>query len=347
MSWLISFRKERSVKILVLGGSVLVGRHIVEAALAAGHEVTLFNRGRTHVELFPEVEKLRGDRDSRVGEGLTALRGRRWDAVIDVNGYVPRIVRDSAELLAEAVDHYVYVSTISVYGSPLPPHSAETAPLETMDDPTSEDVPAHYGALKALCERAAEDALPGRTLSLRLGLVSGAHDPTDRVTYWVWRMAQGGEIFAPASPESPFQTIDARDIADFTLLALRRRVTGVMNIVGPTVSWATWMDACRTVSQSDAAVAWVDDPAFLEAEHPAEPRQYGAYPMFVPPEAGSWWTVSSSKAQAVGLTHRPVEETVRAVYEWLAVRPADLPWKAGLTPEQERALLEKWHAHGT
>ncbi|MBK8027300.1 MAG: NAD-dependent epimerase/dehydratase family protein [Chloroflexi bacterium] len=335
------------MKILVLGGTVLVGRHIVEAALAAGHEVTLFNRGQTHADLFPGVERLRGNRDPQIDEGLSALQGRRWDAVIDVNGYVPRVVKASAELLADQVDRYVYVSTLSVYDSPLPENSDEHAPLVTMDDPTSEDVRAHYGALKALCEQAAETAMPGRTLSLRLGLVSGAHDPTDRVTYWVWRTAQGGEMLVPASPESPFQTIDARDIADFTLVALKEGTIGVLNIAGPSVTWQEWLAACDTVTRGNPTLTWVDDPAFLAAEHPAEPRPYGALPMYIPPEAGAWWTVSSFAAQAAGLIHRPIEDTARAVADWLAERPADSPWKAGLTPEQEQAMLDAWHKRGS
>jgi len=177
------------MKILILGGTVFLGRHLVDAALARGHEVTLFNRGQHNPELYPDVEKLRGDRDG----DLMALEGRRWDAVIDPSGYVPRIVRASAALLAPNVGHYSFISSVSVYGDTRTPGMDESTPVATMEDPTNESVQEYYGALKALCEQSVEAAMPGRALSIRAGLIVGPHDPSDRFTYWPRRVAQGGD----------------------------------------------------------------------------------------------------------------------------------------------------------
>src|SRR5688572_29497367 len=197
------------MRLLVLGGTKFLGRAVVEAAVARGHEPTLFHRGLTNPGLFPDLEHLRGDRDG----GLAALQGRTWDAVIDPSGYVPRIVRASAELLADAVEHYTFISSISVYPSFPTPGMDESSPVGTLEDPTVEDVPAHYGPLKALCEQAAEAAMPGRVFHVRAGLIVGPNDPSDRFTYWPVRVAKGGDVLAPGSPERPVQIIDVRDLA--------------------------------------------------------------------------------------------------------------------------------------
>src|SRR5262249_55921530 len=247
---------EARMKLLILGGTIFLGRYLVEAALAAGHDVTLFNRGQHNPELYPEVEKLRGDRDG----GLAALRGRRWDAVVDTSGYLPRVARASAELLADAVDHYTFISSISVY-----PHfrslgTDESAPVDTLDDPNIEEVTGEtYGPLKALCEQAAEQALPGRTLVIRPGLIVGPHDYSDRFTYWVRRVAQGGEVLAPERPDWHTQIIDVRDLAEWTLRMAERRLVGVYNATGPAydLSFGQLLDTCRAVSGSDARFTWV------------------------------------------------------------------------------------------
>ncbi len=217
------------LKILVLGGTGFLGPHLVEAMQKRGHTPTLFNRGKTRPTLFPDVEKLRGDRDG----GLAVLEGRRWDAVIDTSGYVPRIVRASAELLAPNVRQYVFVSSISVYTETTSPGVDESHKVATMPDPTSEVVMEFYGALKALCEQAAEAALPDRTTVIRPGLIVGPGDPTDRFSYWPVRVAQGGEVLAPGEPSDPVQVIDVRDLADFILTTLERGHVGVHNVNGP------------------------------------------------------------------------------------------------------------------
>ena len=207
------------MNLLVLGGTVFLGRHLVEAALAREHDVTLFNRGINNPDLFPEVERLRGDRDG----DLSALEGRRWDAVIDTCGYVPSHVRDSAQLLAGAVDHYTFTSTIGVYADFEKAGIDETAPVSTVADDNLEDLTAEsYGPLKAVCERTVEECLPGRTLVVRAGLLVGPNDPLDRFTYWVRRVAQGGEVLAPGRADRQVQIVDARDLSEWIVRMVER-----------------------------------------------------------------------------------------------------------------------------
>ena len=314
------------MRLLVLGGTQFLGRHLAAAALAAGHEVTLFTRGQTNPELFPEAEHLRGDRDG----GLGALEGGSWDAVVDTSGYVPRVVRASAELLAPAVGRYLFVSSVSVYaGFAEPP--TEGSPLAVLDDPASEDVQEHYGALKALCEAEVERALPGRALVVRPGLIVGPNDPTDRFTYWPQRARRGGEILAPAPPERPVQFIDVRDLAGWIVRMAEAGGTGVYNATGRAgeVTFGALLDACAAEQ-----VTWVDD-AFL-VEH--EVGEWMELPLWIPASNDEWRSfqlADVSRALAAGLTFRPLAETVRDVPEWTG--------KAGLAPERETELLAAWH----
>ena len=195
------------MRLLVLGGTKFLGRAAVEAALERGHEVTLFNRGETNPDLFPKAEKLRGDRDG----DLSALEGREWDAVIDPSGFVPRVVRASAELL-RASGHYLFVSSGSVYAEPYTPGYDESAPTVQLEDPDSEEVLEDYGALKAACEDVVREAFPEAHTNVRAGLIVGPHDGSGRFTYWPLRIAAGGEALAPAPPERLVQFIDVRDL---------------------------------------------------------------------------------------------------------------------------------------
>jgi 2'-hydroxyisoflavone reductase len=328
---------------------LILGRYLVEAALARGHQVTLFNRGQHSPELFPAVEKLRGDRDG----GLDALRGRRWDAVVDTSGYVPRIVRASAELLANSVDHYTFISSISVYPHFRSMQLDESAPVGTLDDPTIEEVTGEsYGPLKALCEQAVEQALPGRTLIVRPGLIVGPHDYSDRFTYWVRRVAQGGEVLAPAHPDWHTQIIDVRDLAAWTLRMVEQRQTGVYNATGPeyTLTIGILLDTCRAVSGSDARLTWVSE-AFL-AENQVTP--WSELPLWIPqsdPDMLGFSDVSCAKAIAAGLVFRDLATTVGDTLAWDARRSdaAELPARAlqpraGLAPEREAELLRAWHS---
>ncbi|MBA2383677.1 MAG: epimerase, partial [Actinobacteria bacterium] len=224
---------EVPLRLLLLGGTRFLGRAVAEAALARGHELTLFNRGETNPALFPEAERLRGDRDG----DLSALEGREWEAVVDPSGFVPRVVGASAELLADAAGHYVFVSSISVYRPPIAPGLDEYAPVAELDDPSSENVQQDYGGLKALCELAVEERFPGRSTHVRAGLIAGPHDPTGRFTYWAHRLRRSGEVLAPGPPEQPVQFIDVRDLAEWILLCAERGTAGVFNATGEGVSW--------------------------------------------------------------------------------------------------------------
>jgi 2'-hydroxyisoflavone reductase len=216
--------------LLILGGTLFLGRHLVIAARERGHKVTLFHRGKTNPDLFPEVEKIHGDRK----ESLAPLAGRRFDAVIDTSAYVPRVAGMAARALAPHVGHYTFISTISVYANPRTPGQDEDAPLAALADEATEEVNGDtYGGLKVLCERVVAETLPGRTLTIRPGLISGPFDPTDRFTYWPERVAGGGEVLAPAPPAGTTQHIDGRDLAAWTIRAVESGRTGVFNATGP------------------------------------------------------------------------------------------------------------------
>ncbi len=330
------------MKLLILGGTVFLGRHTVEAALARGHEVTLFNRGQHSPELFPDVEKLRGDRDG----DLSALVGRRWDAVIDPSGYVPRLVSDSAKLLADAVEHYTFVSSLSAYASFAEPNQNEDPPLATMDDPTIEAITGDtYGPLKVLSEQAAQAAMPGRVAVIRPGLIVGPHDPTDRFTYWPVRVAKGGDLLAPAPADYPVEFTDVRDLAEWMVQVAEQRIAGVFNASGPATpaTLGGLLETCREISSSDARFVWADD-AFLREN---EVQPWSQLPLWIGngPEYDGFSRYDCSRAIATGLTFRPVAETVAATLEWAQSRPADHTWRAGLSAEREAELLGKL-SHG-
>lgn len=325
------------MKLLIIGGTRFLGRAIVEAALADGHELTLFNRGQSNPDLFPTVETLIGDRDG----GLDVLKGRTWDAVIDTCGYVPRLVRDAATLLADAVGHYTFISTISVYAEEAEAPITEASPLSTIEDPTVEKVTGEtYGPLKMLCEQAAAEVMNGRSLSVRAGLLVGPHDPTDRFTYWPVRVARGGQVLAPDDPAVPTQFIDVRDIATWTVQAAAKQLTGPVNVTGPAapLPLGDVLAACRRATDSDAAFVWVDE-AFLLAEDVAP---FTDLPLWVPAARQSMMQVDCQRALETGLTYRPLETTIADTLAWAHTRPDDHEWRNGLTPEREAELLTKW-----
>ena len=323
--------------LLILGGTGFLGRYLVEAALGDGHRVTLFNRGLSGPDLFPGVETIRGDRDG----DLSALQGRRWDAVIDTCGYVPRVVRASAGHLADAVDHYTFVSSISVYSDAIGLGADEDAPVEELDDPTVEEVTGEtYGGLKALCERAAEEEMTGRVLNIRPGLISGPHDPTDRFTYWPRRISAGGEVLAPDRPERRVQFIDVRDLAAWMVAMSAEQQTGTYNATGPNyeLHLEELLEECEAASGGDARLVWVSEQ-FLE-QNGVEP--FTELPLWVPREFAGMLDVDCGRAIAAGLAFRPLSETIRDVLEWDSKRgEADLA--AGLKLERERELLSAWH----
>jgi 2'-hydroxyisoflavone reductase len=323
------------VRILVLGGTQFVGRALVEATLVAGNDVTLFHRGRTNPDLFPEAEHVLGDRDG----GLAALDGRTWDACIDVSGYLPRLVGDAATALRDRVERYVYVSTISVYADLSVPRD-ESGPLATIADETTEEITGEaYGALKALGERAVTETFGTRAAIVRPGFIIGPHDHTGRFPWWAHRAARGGEMIVPASLARAFQAIDTRDLADFLLLSARAPLTGVFNATGPVppVTMLDLVEAAASASDADLNVEVVDDAFLTEQGIKSEFPLWSDDPLWV-----AWARVDVGKAIAAGLRFRPIDDTVAATLAETSPVPG-----IGLEPEREAELLAAWHARVT
>ena len=325
------------MNLLLLGGPKFLGRHLIDTALARGHTLTLFNRGQTNPALYPDVEKLRGNRD---GE-LDILRGRQWEAAIDTCGYVPRLVRASAQALADSVEHYTFVSSLSVYADTNTPGPDESAPVGKLEDESVEQITGEtYGPLKVLCERGAEAALPGRVLHVRAGLIVGPHDPTDRFTYWPVRMQRGGRILAPGNPQSPVQFVDVRDLSDWIIRMAEQRRAGVFNATGPAqpLPMRQFLETCQLVSGIPSQLVWVDEKIILE--HGLAP--WMELPMWIPdsdPNAPGFSSFNCQKAIASSLAFRPMADTIRDTLAWANTRPADHQWRAGLTPEREALAL--------
>jgi 2'-hydroxyisoflavone reductase len=288
--------------------------------------------------LFRQVERLRGNRDG----GLDVLRGRRWDVVIDPSGYVPRLVRAAAEVLADAVEHYTFISSISVYPDTTVYGMDENSPVATLADESTETVDGTtYGGLKVLCERAAEAALPGRVLNVRAGLIVGPHDPTDRFTYWPVRVAMGGEVLAPGQPDMPVQFIDARDLAAWIVHMAETRRAGVYNATGPAnrLTIGELLEACKSVTGSNASFTWVSDDFLVE--HEVTP--FTELPLWIPETYNGLQAISIEKALADGLNFRPLAETIRDTLRWNATRTAaQSSSQAGMMQERERQLLAEW-----
>jgi 2'-hydroxyisoflavone reductase len=317
------------MQILVLGGTQFLGRHVVDAALARGHDITLFNRGQTRPELFPDVEKLHGDRDG----DLTALEGRGFDAVVDTSGYVPRVVQETIDALG-AVGHYTFVSSISVYADVSTPPTEES-PVAELKEPTEEWREA-YGELKALCEDVVRERFPNAFIP-RPGLIVGPWDPTGRFTYWPVRLAAGGRVLAPAPQDADAQVIDARDLAAWIVSAAEGGLGGTFNAVGTPMRRDELIDACR--SDADAELVWVDGD-FL-AEH--EVGEWMELPLWLhSPEYRGMLSVDPARAFAAGLMTRPVAESARDTLAWVRGGEAPIEPPAGLDREKEQAVLDEW-----
>jgi 2'-hydroxyisoflavone reductase len=318
------------MRLLVLGGTKFLGRHAVDAALADGHDVTIFTRGQTNPELFPDVEHLQGDRDGR----LDALHGRSFDGVVDTSGYVPRVVRQSAELLRDAAQRYVFVSSISVYADFSEP-VRESSPVAELEDPATEEVLEHYGALKAACERVVEDVYGDRSARVRAGLIVGPYDPTDRFTYWPRRIARGGDVLAPGSPDAPVQFVDARDLARWLVALALHGPGGTFNATGPAdpLTFAELLERAKAALGSDANVVWVDEQRVLDAGV----QPWTELPLWLPgAEYAGMARADISRAVDAGLAFRPVEETVADTLAWDRSVPGDRPT---LSPEREQEIL--------
>lgn len=337
------------MRLLLLGGTQFLGRHIVELALQRGHAVTVFTRGRRELPepAASSVTRLVGDRDPRSAPGLDAIGAGEWEAVIDLSGYVPRVVGASASLLAGRVARYVFVSSVSVYAKLDRPGLHETAPLAVLERADSEEIAKDYGALKAACEAVVTRAFGERATQVRPGLIVGPYDPTDRFGYWPARFVhphllgdRGPQAVAPAPPDRAVQFIDARDLAAFTLGLAERDVAGTFNATSPSDQW-TFGDLVTTCMQAAASppeALWVPERTLLEFH--VEP--WMGLPLWIPStdaDTAGFDRVSTKRAQQAGLRTRPLAETVADTARWLASRPNQDAWKHVLTDARERQLV--------
>lgn len=334
-------------KILILGGTGFLGPATVDVALARGHEVTIFHRGKTRPGYFKgKVTELNGDRDPRKGDGLKALGKGTWDAVIDNSGYYPRMVAASAELIAPKAKQYLYISSISCYKEPNPENGDEDAPLAAIPDPTVETMGkdyANFGALKALCEHAAEKAMPGRVAIIRPGYIVGPDDPSGRFTYWPVRFDRGGEVAVPGNPTDPLQLIDVRDLADWLVRLVEDGTIGRFNALGPDhrMGWGEVVKACQKTGGAKSSITWLS-PAFLAKQEGLE------FPIWAPFEGDTKGSHTWRNARAIkaGLRFRTIDATVKDTLAWFKTQENVEKGRnklAGPTAEAEAKLLAAWH----
>ena len=322
------------MRILVLGGTKFVGLHIVEVALSRGHDVTLFNRGQTNPDMFPDVEKIIGDRRG----DLNALKGRNWDAVSDPSN-IPLQVRSSIELLAGVVDHYTFVSSVGAYGDVGDVGVDENWKLAELADESFEEV-VDFGGQKTLCEKIVQDVMPDRTLIYRPGLIVGPNDPTDRFTYWVRRVETGGMVLAPGYPERSQQIIDVRDLAAWNVHMLELNATGIYNIAGPDyeLTMGRMLEEIKLATNSNAEFLWVDGEFLVDQNE----HNYEGMPPWLEDPLGVL-NMNCAKAIKSGLTFRPISETILASLEWDVNRRCDDFVRCGPTYDEEQVILNKWH----
>jgi len=346
----------KSLKILVLGGTGLIGPPMVRYAIDRGHTITLFNRGKTNSHLFPELEKLRGDRNDDLGSiEAEVAKGRTWDVVIDNTASIPRWVEESAGLLKSSANLYLYTSSISAYGSIAEPGTDEDTPVATIAPEevpkvkTTKDITGeNYGPLKALCENAAREAFPDHAIVVRPGLIVGPGDYSDRFTYWPVRIHRGGEVMAPGNPTDPVQFIDCRDLGEWYIRLVESGAIGTYNGTGPAsrMSIAGMLYGIRATTATEIEFTWVD-AGFLE-EH--EVQAWAHMTVWVPPESedGGLAQVKIDRAKDAGLTFRPLDETVRDTLEYWRSLPVERRTKprAGCPAELETKTLAAWHAKG-
>jgi 2'-hydroxyisoflavone reductase len=333
------------MRLLIIGGTHFLGRHTAEEALRRGHELTLFNRGRSAPELFPEAERLTGDRDG----GLDPLRGREFDAVLDPSGYVPRVVAQSAGLLRDSTGTYLFISSESAYATSRKDGLVdEDGPLNEPPPPDVEEVMEHYGGLKVACERVVQDTFVDRATVVRPGLIVGPYDPTNRFTYWVRRMyeaADGEPVLAPATPDRQVQFIDARDLAAWLLDLLEQRTAGVFNADGPAqpITMAEALAACAAAAGTTPDVVWAPERFLLDRK--VEP--WMGLPLWIPEDDPEGLAVfDNRRAIAAGLSFRPTVQTAADTLAWELERPPGSlgDYTAGIPREQERELLAAWRA---
>ena len=323
------------MRILILGGTVFVGRALTDAGLAAGHHVTHLNRCQSSGP-DPRVECLKADRTDE-GALRTAVAGQRWDVVLDTSGYLPNVVSMSVKALRSLAPRYAFVSTISAYAGD---GFGEDAALLPPPDPVPDAMtPDTYGALKAMCEAAVREVHGEHALVVRPGLIVGPNDPTDRFTYWPHRIARGGTVLAPGRAGRKVQFIDARDLAAWMIGLLEREIDGTFNATGPagSLTMGNLLETCITATRSNATLAWADD-AFL-AENEVGP--WKEMPLWVPEKDNGFLEIPIGRALGTGLRFRPLRETVADTLAWARTRPSTHERKAGMTADRERELLAK------
>ena len=340
------------MKLLVLGGTRFLGRHVVDAALARGHQVTIFTRGLLPVPWGARVEALTGDRDPFKPPGLEALTRGSWDAVVDTSGYVPRIVGAGADLLAPRALRYLFVSSLSVYAKPDRAGLDEHAPLATLADPDTEDILPNYGALKAACEAAISAPYGLRATIVRPGLIVGPFDATDRFGYWVARFRhpallgdRGPQALVPGPPQRPVQFIDARDLASFMLALLETDRTGTYNACSDASQWTMrdLVDALRSVPGPMPQPVWADDATLLS--NGVQP--WVGLPLWIPasdPDSAGFMEFDCRRAALAGLVPRPLTSTIADTAAWLATRDNAGAWKLVLGGAREREIVEALRA---
>ena len=329
------------LSILILGGTGFIGPYVVREALRRGHSVTLFNRGRSNTDLFPDLETLLGDRDPEVGAGLNALQGRRWDVCIDNTGYIPRHVRASVTLLRDGVARYLFTSTRKVYADFLAPDKREDAPRAKIDDPGSEDRRRHYGPLKALCEDAVTETFGARSSIVRPTAVAGPGDRSDRFSYWTVRINRGGNVLAPGDVTDPIQYIDVRDLAEFTMRLVEDGQSGPFNVAGPhaDLGVAEFLHGCRAITSAPVTFTWAS------AEFLAQHGLTDSMPLWNAPKitGETRSPINRDRAIAHGLAFRPLAVTARDTLDWFLSQAVDQQrLKQGPTAAQEQAVLAAW-----
>ncbi|MGX5200564.1 NAD-dependent epimerase/dehydratase family protein [Aliikangiella sp. IMCC44632] len=335
-------KSPRRLNILILGGTGFLGPHVVSCALKAGHQVTLFNRGKTNPNLFTQLKTIIGDRNT---SDIEKLSGYKWDAVIDTSAYFPRSVNMAMQVLKPNIKQYLLVSTISVYADWSQPGLNEDSALATISDPTLEDITnSTYGALKALCEAAAQKHMPGKVCTIRPGLIVGPRDKTDRFTYWPVRVKQGGEFIAPGTGDDFIQFIDVRDLAEWMLLCLEKNINGTYNAQtqAQDIRMKDLINSCMSELNPKAQPVYI--PAEFLAKHQVTPWQ--EMPVWFPPTgdfAGAG-AISTQRAHAKGLTHRPIGQTVKDCYAWFSQLPKQRQSKlrAGISLVKEKRVLSAW-----
>lgn len=328
------------MKWLVIGGTRFLGRAFVERAIDGGHDVTLFNRGVSGPDVFPDLETITGDRTNP--DDLAKLAGRQWDAVFDPSGYLPGVVRQSVDALRGSVGHYTFISSISAYRDFSQPGLDETYPVGVLDDPSVTEVTGEtYGPLKAPCEQVVAEGFTGRSLNVRAGLIIGPYDPTDRFTYWATRIQRGGDFLAPESPAYQVQAIDVRDIADWALRMAQAGTAGTFNVTSEHMPFGAVVEAIQQATGSSAMPVYVDAQFLIDNDV----QMWMELPLWIPEsEAGfaHMSNVSVKRAFDAGLRTRPLVDTVRDLLAWTATRPVDYAPKAGLAADKEARILDLW-----